>query len=303
MVQPPKGPPAADSSSSSSSSSATTATTTAAPMTVTPKPTSSAVSASSSSSIVRDEDLDDDEREALEAVRKTGYRVHWRKAEDEAAIRLAIGGAEAIAPKRIIDPAAAAASTTSGGGGSPMVVDSSTAPAAISSGSSSSSTASAWNTAGTVEQRHMGIWLRDRIATELLSRSTTTALAPLSLPLAGDLITATAPTDWDDSSADIIIARGKKKWVYDCAFNIPITFGGAATSASKVVLRFADVSNTTAGEIREIRFSFSGTLANDDKITQEIREALRLDGMGAGGRIINGIREAVEVAVEAFLAL
>ncbi len=257
--------------------------------------------------MIRDEDLDDDEREALAAVRKTGYRVHWRKAEDEAAIRAAIGGAEAIAPKRIDTAALASGGGGVGGVGSGATDAATTAP--------SSSSTSAWNAAGTFEQRHMGTWFKDRVSAEIKGRAGAGgALEPLALDGVGSLAVQPVPVQWGDSTADIILARGKTKHVLDVAFAVDVTVEPAAgagagaaddkksKTASKATLFFAADDETDARAVRVLRVETSGSslgLAADALLSGALAPA----GGGAAARIVTGTRDAIQAAVTAFLAL
>ncbi len=204
---------------------------------------------------------------------------HWRKAEEEAAIRSAIGD---IAPKRIEAGAAGAATAAasapalvpaSGGGGG---------------GGGGASATSAWNSAGTMEQRHMRDWYFERLR-GLLG----------ALPPAGALRCTGEVAGLGDSTADILMARGKTKHVYDLRFSVVVEH---AAEAAKTLLHltFLDVSNDTAGD-RQFKVEF----LEGCKLAEATQDAVKasLKAGGAAGELVKGVVKAVEDAVAAFMAL
>ncbi len=80
--------------------------------------------------------------------------------------------------------------------------------------------ASEWNKGGTTyEQRTFGDSVRSRIKELMRERRAALTVGPL--PGVGRLV-ATGIAGWGDSSADIIVTRGKVKKIYDIAFKVVV---------------------------------------------------------------------------------
>ena len=77
---------------------------------------------------------------------------------------------------------------------------------------------SAWNSAGTFEERSFGPWLRGRIK-DLLLEARRAGLLMIELK-PGQWLCARGISGWGSSSADILIARGKARYVYDLHFSV-----------------------------------------------------------------------------------
>ena len=75
---------------------------------------------------------------------------------------------------------------------------------------------SAWNAAGTFEERSFGPWLRGRLKELLLDARRAGRLSVELKP--GQWLCARGISGWGGSSADIVIARGKARYVYDLHF-------------------------------------------------------------------------------------
>lgn len=107
-----------------------------------------------------------------------------------------------------VSPAAASAAASST---APKPVPVAAAP--------STSSASEWNKSGTTyEARNLGDFVRTRIK-ELLHEARKRGDLSASLPGIGKLV-VTGIAGWGDSSADVIISRGKTKKIYDLAFKV-----------------------------------------------------------------------------------
>lgn len=160
------------------------------------------------SSSTDDVEYDEDEKKALAEVAKTGYRVHWRTKEDQAQWKEAVGE---IKHEKVSSPTPVSA-----------------APVAAAA-----STASAWNAAGTLEQRNMSSWFKDRLK-QLLREGRNNG--SLVIPLPGDqggVLHASGIAGWGESSADILIKGGKVKYVYDTAFKLGFTYIKEGDGAGK----------------------------------------------------------------------
>ena len=205
---------------------------------------------------------------------------HWRKAEEEAAIRSAIGD---IAPKRVVEPV----------GGSAAAPQAAAPTLVAAAATSSAATTSAWNSAGTMEQKHMGDWLFEKL------RALLAGVPAATLPGDGGSLKCTGGvSNVGDSTADILMARGKTKRVYDLHFSVVLEH----SSGSKVHLNFLDVSNTSEGEQRAFKVELQdNSLAAP--VQEAIKAALQASGTGAGAELVKGTLKAVEDAVAAFMQL
>jgi hypothetical protein len=149
----------------------------------------------------------------------------------------------------------------------------------------------------------MGDWLRDKISALLA----TAALHPgcaVAVPGAGTVALGGAVEKWGDSTADVLMARGKIKHVYDAKFSVPLPLAAEAAGGKegqRALLVFTDVSNDTADAPREVALEFSEGVGEATRAA--LKDALRADGSGAAGAIVKAAREAVEKGVAQFLAL
>jgi hypothetical protein len=192
-----------------------------------------------------DDGLDDEDRAAIEEVKRKGYRYFARKLNEEET--KAIGDirpkAVAVASAASAAPAAEAPPSAAATPGSPTAVINPTAAAATAAGasaaaaagaggpstaaSSSSSSAAAaapssWNKSGTTyEQRNHGDTVRARIKELLKERRAAGDLVVGPIPGVGRLV-VTGISNWGESSADVIISRGKSKWIYDLSFKVVV---------------------------------------------------------------------------------
>jgi hypothetical protein len=145
---------------------------------------------------------DEEDLAAIAQVKKMGYRYFSKPDSKNVAD---------IAPKRLEAPALATGT----------VAD--TAPTA----------ASVWNAAGTFEERNYGPWLRGRVK-ELLAIRRKEGL--LSLQLRPDQWLCTRGIcGWGSSSADVIIARSKVRYVYDVRFSVVLEVVSADEAAASCV--------------------------------------------------------------------
>ena len=161
---------------------------------------------------------------------------------------------------------------------------------------------SAWNTAGTMEQRHMGGWVKDRLVA--LLGEAKGVVGEVSIPEAGSLRCTTGVEGYGEGcTADILLARGKTKKVYDLKFAIALELFNASASpptTQKVLLQFLDVSNDTAGEPRAVKVEFEGGGASE-----EAKGAVKR-ALGSGGEaahVLDAVRKVVEDAVAGFMDL
>jgi hypothetical protein len=154
-----------------------------------------------------------------------------------------------------------------------------------------------------MEQRHMGEWLFDRL------RGLLAALPAAALPSGGGTLRCTGEvTNVGDSTADILMARGKTKRVYDLRFSVVVEHAAAEAEASGaratalLHLNFLDVSNDTAGD-RRFKVEFVDASKPGAAAQEGIRAALSAQGADAAGGLARGAVKAVEDAVAAFLLL
>jgi hypothetical protein len=285
--------------------------------------------------VVNEEDLDADELEALKAVKK-GYRYFARKLDDKE--MAAIGD---IRPKAIAAPAAAADGTVAASAAAVAAAApvSSPPPGSDAGSGAAVSAASAWNTGGTYEERNLGAWFKDRLK-ELLREGRRDGSLCAPLP-GGQRLAVSGVTGWGSSSADIVISRGKSRYVYDASFKVTFTLlpGGDAASASttgpagsgsgdddvvmedhaadevgddskekdkagkppRVHLHFVEVSNETEGAPREVRF-LAGKPAPSAAQLDAARAALALDKPDAATGVAAAVRRVVEAVVQEFMA-
>ena len=184
-----------------------------------------------------------------------------------------------IAPKRVDE------ATGASGGGGPS------SPTPVPAAASATQT-SAWNTAGTMEQRHMASWVKDKLV-GLLG-----GLAPVEVAGRGTLRFSGEVKGWEEggSTADILLARGKTKKVYDLHFTVVIDLVASPppSSPQKVLLKFLDVSNDTAGEARAVKVEFEGGP------TEEMKDAIK---SALDASLLAAVRGAVEETISAFLTL
>ncbi len=220
-------------------------------------------------------ELDEEERMAVEELRKAGgYKVHYRSKEDAARWKEAVGE---IKHDR---------------------VEAASAPVAVDAGAAA---ASAWNTAGTLEQKHLGPWVRTRLAQVLSEARRAGQLA------AGPLVVSDL-SGWGDSSADVLIRAGKVRHVYDLSFVISlalvagegadapvadVTLDGAAGGAL-LQLHFTDVSNTSEGQGRDVRVTYSDSFPEAQRSSPGV--------LAAQAALLAEVRGAVEAVVREFKA-
>lgn len=105
---------------------------------------------------------------------------------------------------------------------------------------------SAWNAAGTFEERTFGPWLRGRLKELLLAARLAGRLSVELKP--GQWLCARGVSGWGASSADIVIARGKARYVYDLHFAVEFEVLGEeearALALSPAALSDDDVAAT-----------------------------------------------------------
>ncbi len=143
----------------------------------------------------------------------------------------------------------------------------------------------------------MGEWLFDRL------RGLLAAAGAVELPAGGGTLRCTGEvTGLGDSTADILMARGKTKHVYDLRFSVCLEHASAAAVKTVLHLTFLDVSNETAGD-RQFKVEFLDGAALSEATREAIKAALHAKGSGAAGELVRGIVKAVEDAVAAFMAL
>jgi hypothetical protein len=158
-----------------------------------------------------------------------------------------------------------------------------------------------------MEQRHMKEWFFDRLR-GLLGAAAAGAEASATLGGGGGgaaLRLTGEVTNVGDSTADILMARGKTKRVYDLAFSVVVEHEAAPPGGGakcKVHLHFPDVSNDTAGKDRDFKVDFPEA-GKPEGSADAVKAALAADGKGAAGALVMAARKAVEDAVAAFLAL
>ena len=123
-----------------------------------------------------------------------------------------------------------------------------------------------------------------------------------ALPPAGALRCTGEVAGLGDSTADILMARGKTKHVYDLRFSVVVEHAGEGAAAAKTPLHltFLDVSNDTAGD-RQFKVEF----LEGCKLAEAAQDAVKgsLKAGGAAAALVAGVVMAVEDAVDAFMAL
>lgn len=206
----PTAPPAGEASTKSSSDSSSDSKADAAP-----KP-----AFSSSSDEV---ELDEEDLAAIADVKKKGYRYHARQlpsheleAIGDIRPKLVTTSTPVAATSDSGSPATAAAATVAAAG-TPTAASSSTSaasgPKPVSAADAGKlAKASEWNRGGnTVEERDLTSWARARIKELLRERK-----SELVLPLPGvGRLEVSGITGWGGSTFDIIISRGKTRFIYD----------------------------------------------------------------------------------------
>jgi len=324
-VTPAPNPAPASAPSSSSSSSSTSSTSSTNKSVDTKKPTSSTSS--------EDIEYDEDEKAAIEEIKRKGYR-HFTSQADAGGLKGVAGG---LAPKAISSSDAV----------------SPTASSYQVSSTSSSSSASEWNKSGTTyEARSLGDFCKSRLK-ELLAAMRAKEAVPL--PGIGTLV-ASGVTNWGESMADIVITRGKVKHIYDLSFKVSVHIvpeaessstsslssssdggddddeppkskekGSAATASStnsassstssdessaspkppkrpRVLVSFMDVSNTSEGEssestFRDVKIEW-GSPSPQEAHKSAIKAALDVERKDGG--LVFALRRAVETVVDEF---
>ena len=151
-------------------------------------------------------ELDAEDLAAMAEVKKKGYRYFARKlgAEETAAIG-------DITPKAMVVTAVPAAAPASF---APQLVTAAAAPSSIS-------TKSEWNSANTFEERSLGSWTKARLV-ELVKEGARSGKLVAPLPGVGRLV-VTGIDNWGNSSSDIVISRGKTRYIYDMHFSLVAT--------------------------------------------------------------------------------
>lgn len=145
----------------------------------------------------------------------------------------------------------------------------------------------------------MASWVKDKL-TALLGAI---EMPPLEVVGAGTLRCTNEISGWgDDSTADILLARGKTKRVYDLHFSVVLEVGLGSSNSTppKVLLRFLDVSNDTAGAPRALRVEFEGSGLNEGG-KEAIKTALTPEGVASS--LLSAVRGAVEETVSAFMKM
>ena len=185
----------------------------------TDKPTSTAPASTDASTSAKSQDNDDvqldaDELAVLAEVKRKGYAHHRRQLD--ASELAAIGD---ITPKALSSTVAAPPVT---GTVSPAAVAATITPSTATPAppavavSSAVATASAWNTANTYEARNMTGWVRSRLK-EIIAEAR--GSSDLAIPVPGvGRVEVTGISGWGDSSAEVVISRGKPRYVYDLNF-------------------------------------------------------------------------------------
>lgn len=201
-------------------------------------------------------ELDEDDLAAVAEVKRMGYRYHAvKRGQEELAaigdIRPKLIGSSAGAAGEgsstpAVAPAAAAAATPSTATATPTPV------AASSSGGAKSavSSASAWNASGnTVEERDLTPWARSRLK-ELLRESRGELVVPL--PGVGRL-EVSGITGWGASTFDILISRGKTKYIYDLhvGFVAELVTDAAAAADAAAGAGSAEPLVASGGDLRD----------------------------------------------------
>ena len=160
-------------------------------------------------------ELDAEDLAAIADVKKKGYRYFARKlgAEETAAIG-------DIRPKNVT-----AAAPTSAQSFAPTPVLASAAP--------SVSSASAWNAGNTThEERNVSAWAKARVK-ELIEEGRASGELEVPLPGVGRVV-VTGIKGWGSSSADIVISRGKTRFIYDLHFSFVASVVGEGEAVSPV---------------------------------------------------------------------
>lgn len=304
----PKGPP--------SSSSADAAPVAPAPPAVAPAP-----------ALARDStvELDAEDLAAIADVKKKGYAYHAQHA------RLAAAELQAIGDNR---PKLAAVASSSSGGGQAAPSSAAPAPAAVSletpkapPTSAACSSASVWNSGGTVEERDATAWVRGRLKELMRARSSELCCA---LPGVGRL-EVVGIEGWGDSSADVLISRGKARFLYDihCGFTVELVTDEALAGCPdlaevllagagpvhddasgdvdsvapgnrpkqpRAIVRFPDVSNDTEGQQLEVRVAWGKPAPKDGNTRELITTTLH------NGGIVASLRALMEALIADFKA-
>jgi hypothetical protein len=306
------------------------------------------LAAKASTTVIGDDGLDEEDLAAIQEVKAKGYRYFSRKLDsaETAAIGDIRPKAVAVAPAEASPAGAGAGSAvsavkgptpiaapTAGGAGAGAGSGSPATPASSSSSaaSSSSATASEWNKNGTTyESRNFFDTIRSRIKELLGERRRAGDLTVGPIPGIGRLM-VTGVANWGDSSADVIITRGKTKKIYDLSFDVVVqVFPEAAPAPSeeeldeggddktkksteggdkdkgeekkaknpRALLRFQEVSNETEGSPRDISLKW-GSPSPPEAQHDVIRTALAVSPSTAAGPT-KIVRDIVERVIQEF---
>ena len=165
-------------------------------------------------------ELDEEDKAAIKSVSK-GYRYFSRKLDDEETALIGdikpkkLGedgtGAASAPGTPAASPAVAAGAGAGAGAGAPGAAASTGAsttpqlPVSVAP-SQSLSEASAWNSAGTFEERDLSLWLKQRLQELIVTKPALTADLPFGR------MEVTGITGWD-GTASIFIRRGSPRCV------------------------------------------------------------------------------------------
>ena len=330
----PAPAPASTSATSTSNTTSESVSSTSSTSTSAPHPPPSKKSTLSTNN--DDIEYDEDEKAAIDEIKRKGYR-HFTSQADVGGLKGVAGG---LAPKAVI----LSDVTTSPTASSSNTVASISPLSSSSSSSSSSSAASEWNKSGTTyEARSLGDSCKSRLK-ELLGGIRTKEA--VSLPGIGTLVPSSV-TSWGESMADIVITRGKVKHIYDLSFKVSVqivpeaevpgegdgeeeddtkaktsssTNSSSTTSTTtssksndtsvspkppkrpRVLVSFVDVSNTTEGDsndstFRDVKIEW-GTPSPQEAHKNAIKEALGVERKDGG--LVFALRKAVETVVDEF---
>ena len=290
-----------------------------------PKPAAAPAPAAASDEV----ELDAEDLAAIADVKKKGYAYHARKLADSEV--QAIGDirpklATPAPPAALPSAPAAVAAPAAPVGGSAAGACAGEGAGSSSGGSAVRSAASVWNAGGTVEERDATAWARGRLKELLRERA-----GELSLPLPGlGRLEVLGIVGWGDSSLDVVISRGKTRYLYDLhvGFTVELVTDAAVaaepalaapalacapgdvrdedsaeaeargrrTKQPRAIVRFPEVSNDTQGAPRELRVDW-GTPAPKDAATRELITSTLHDG-----GIITCLRAVVEGLIAEFMA-